>query len=552
VKKFWKKILTTFCALILSVVLLSGCSWLKIDEFDYYNQVVATVGTKEFYKKDLLEAFSSYGYQYYQQGQMSLEESVKQTITSMIDRELLMDEVKATLGKLDPKEEAQIRKEAYDYMQDSIFTHEEKIRKELDSQINIEEDTSSSAPLRATKEEYAPKTEYVDGQVVRIKETKEKVFADNLTEHFTKSNQIITDEKVSSIAWARYVNALQDGAKAEGRSTKEADVLLHEENRLIELLTDNYYLEKYEEAFFDRTPVDTATVLAYYREQYKKAQSTYADIDEYHTAMQNASSEYIYYHPTNPDNDLEHEYVNVKHILIKFSEDQTAELTSLKKEYGGSDEAEVSTDHPLYDEYLDRCNDVVSKTRTTFEMNGQKFVGWTPKQVFNYVKSYVSGSPKEMSKKFDEMIYVFNDDEGFMNSEFDYVVNLDTNVKDQMVAPFANTSRSLAEKQFGAMEMVETTYGYHIIFNDGFAENIVNEANIDNISDEELLELLCSKTTRPDSNKTIFNYIYDKLSLDEGLYDNMTQSVLNSIKAGLVKDQIKIILYENAFEDLYK
>ena len=36
-KKLWKKILTTCCALIISLVLFTGCSWLQIDKYDYYN-----------------------------------------------------------------------------------------------------------------------------------------------------------------------------------------------------------------------------------------------------------------------------------------------------------------------------------------------------------------------------------------------------------------------------------------------------------------------------------------------------------------------------------
>ena len=67
VKKMIKKLLTMACCLVLCLVCLTGCSWLQIDKNRYYNQVVVTVGEKEFYKKDLVEAFSNYGYQYYEQ-----------------------------------------------------------------------------------------------------------------------------------------------------------------------------------------------------------------------------------------------------------------------------------------------------------------------------------------------------------------------------------------------------------------------------------------------------------------------------------------------------
>ena len=111
-KKIIKKILTTLCALVLCVLCLTGCSWLKIDNSKYYNEVVVTVGEKEFTKKDLVEAFSNYGYQYYQSYGMSLEEAVNQTITSMIDRALLMDVVKGEIVVTDAEKKEIKKKES--------------------------------------------------------------------------------------------------------------------------------------------------------------------------------------------------------------------------------------------------------------------------------------------------------------------------------------------------------------------------------------------------------------------------------------------------------
>ena len=93
-KKIVKKFLTIACTLVLCLVCLTGCSWLEIDRQKYYNDVVVSIGNKNFYKKDLIEAFSNYGYQYYESYGYGLEESVNYTIGSMIDRWLLLEEVK--------------------------------------------------------------------------------------------------------------------------------------------------------------------------------------------------------------------------------------------------------------------------------------------------------------------------------------------------------------------------------------------------------------------------------------------------------------------------
>ena len=118
-KKLVKKILTTVCTLVLCLVCLTGCSWLEINKADYYKQLVVTVGNEtignkmEFTKKDLVDAFSLYGYQYYQQYGYSMEDSIKETIVNMIDRELLMEDVKKTVSLSDP-EKLEIRKQAFD------------------------------------------------------------------------------------------------------------------------------------------------------------------------------------------------------------------------------------------------------------------------------------------------------------------------------------------------------------------------------------------------------------------------------------------------------
>lgn len=569
-KKIIKKILTTLCALVLCVLCLTGCSWLKIDNSKYYNEVVVTVGEKEFTKKDLVEAFSNYGYQYYQSYGMSLEEAVNQTITSMIDRALLMDVVKGEIVVTDA-EKKEIKKKVFDYMQDSINTFETKVRKEWDKEIEVETPEEKTS-LRTKEEDYSPKTKYdrTTGVVSRIEEEKETTFVPNdLPEHFTKSYRNITDQKVSDEAWTRYIKSLQDLAKSEGRETDEEVVLLFEEQRLIDLMTNNLYLEKYEKAFFDRTPVNTSAVINYFKEQYKSQRETYKSSKSlYHKAMEEASKNYIYYH-VNSGN----EYVNVKHILINFSEEQKEKITSLNTLYSVSSDGVVPEENKTA--YQNALNNIIFSTTSTFEMseemyrnygssyNFRKVVGKEntyeayASDIYKFVQDYTQGvTLREQSSKFNELVYVFNDDSGFMNSEFDYVVNLDTSVTDKMVKPFADGVRALDKsnggKGAGSMDMIVSTYGYHIIFHDGNAENLIDENNIDSISDENLLYILCTTYTTPDSNKTIFNYIYDKLNLDNNLYNNMTSEIIKNERTKLKDNNIVIVYYEKRYEDLWK
>ena len=596
-KKLIKKILTTLCALTLCVLCLTGCSWLQIDKARYYNEVVVTIGnkdaiTKEFTKKDLIEAFSNYGYQYYQSNGNSLEEAVNKTIKSMIDRSLLMDVVKKEIDndnkyKITDTEKLELRKQVFDYMQDSINTYETKVKKEWNMEADIE--TSDKAePLRKAEEEYTPTTKYeiitnangtTTTQVTRVDKDEETVEVPaDMPEHFTKDYRVVVDEKVSNEAWTRYIKSLQDLAKAEGRSTNEADVLLNEEERLYDLMLNNKYLTKYEQKFFDNTPVNVQAVLDYYREQYKSQLQTYKSNEKlYQTAMESASSNYIYYHLDNKDSaSVKNKYINVKHILINFTEEQKAEITTLNTLYGiTSDNTDENEEKKQNSDYQAQLRRIAGRTTSTFEMpeemylaygakyNFQKVVGkentYTAyaSDIYNFVRDYADGvNLKEKATNFNKLVYIFNDDSGFMNSEFDYVVNLDTTITDKMVKPFADGIRALdtanGGEGAGSMDMIISEYGYHIIFHEGVAENIVDENNIDNISDENLLYLLCTNTTTPESNKTIFNYIYDKLKLDENLYNNMTSQVIENERTALKANNYVITYYEKRYKDLWK
>ena len=518
------------CCFTLCLVVLTGCSWLKIDTDKYYNAIVASVGDKKFTKRDLVTAYNSYGYQYTENFGYSMEESINYTIGSMIDRYLLLEEIKANPAyALTDEDKLDIKIDVFDYMQESVFSHEEQVRKEWGLTVDTETDDSEDEGLRTAETEYTPTTYYEDGVVYRVEteEEEDSIIRDEtitLDSHFNKSMQIVTDKKVSDEAWTRYIKALQDAAESDNRDTAEDKVLLHEENTLSETMTNNKYLEKYKLAYYDNLPVDTDAVLSYFRTQYNKQRTNFtANKSLYHTAMENANSEYVYYH-INSGN----EYVNVKHILINFSEAQKEAITELNNRFGVSndysEEDEAKKQDPEYKAKLDK---IIAQTTTTFELDGEEKT-WnalnsssSENSVWEYVQSQVTGATlQERAEQFNKLVYIFNDDSGFMNSEFDYVVNLDTSVTDKMVKPFANGVRALDESSngeqgewlnateggegAGSMDYVISEYGIHIIFHAGNASNLIDYNMLDN--DEELLRLLCTTTTTPESNKSIFNF----------------------------------------------
>lgn len=582
------------------LVCLTGCSWLDIDRYKYYNSIVVSVGDKDFNKKDLIEAFSNYGYKYYESYGLSLQESIESTIDSMVDRWLLLEAIKSdTTGKYDIStyEANKIKQEVFNYMSDSVYSYETQIRKEWGMEIEFDEGSSNSdsESLRDAEESYTPSTELktveevVSGatktilEVVRCEEDDDDddiILDADISDpnvHFSKSRLMVSNKKIVDEAWTRYIKALQDEAKAEGRSTNEDDVLLYEEKRLIELQTNNLYLEKYEEEFYESYTVDVDTVLKYYKNNYLAQKQKYTrNESQYHTAMQSASSSLVYYHPNSGK-----EYVNVKHILINFTDLQKDRISQLKSDYGISDDTEEAMKNSedasvqkKYARYQEELNSIVKQTKTTFDIKALSEIvdmgtlasdtatwsavntGNGEYNVVDFVMGYVSAGAtfEEKCNRFNQLVYIFNDDDGFMNSEFDYVVNLDTSVTDQMVKPFADGVRALDTSNggegAGSMDYIVSEYGIHIIFHAGNVKNIIEDDTIFNRKDEFLTKL-CNNYTTPESNKSIFNYIYDKLSLESNAYDNMTAIKVETERTKLKNAGVKINYYKNNYKDLW-
>lgn len=559
-----KKILTIMCSLILCVVTLTGCNMLELDKKKYYEQVVASVTSeqseyvREYTKKELIEAYYNYSYSNVQNGSVTAEQGVKTAFNSMIERGLLIAGIEKEYiktGEIDFTEEHenQIREEAFEYMQDQIFNYEDEIRiekgitPESEDQATSEEEVEES--LRAEYEKYEPQIIYneeIDGAVKNTELDHDTILGYTVPLHFT---QKITDEAISKEAYVRYVKALQKAAKSEGRDTSESEVIKHEEERLIKLLTENKYLELFEEYLAQNNVYNVIDangnitvredvldkVVDYYKKQYNAQKNLFdLNINAYHTAMGSDASK-VYYHPNSGE-----EYMYVSHILLKFSDSQASEVKALK---GKLENKQISQD-----EYDRKVKNIANNIQVVYEKNNEVYTSNAEevyKTIVDYVNTYGGNDVEKRAKLFNDMIYIYNDDEGIMNKDFAYVVNLKTTVEDKMVKEFANASRELnenPEKGVGSMsEMVITEYGVHIIFHAGLVENIITSNNIDNLTYQALFK----HNTQLSSNKTLFNFVYDQLTFND--YATRTTDLVKQIKGNVVIDD-----YVDNYDDLYE
>lgn len=560
-----KKFLTLIIACLLSVFMFSGCSLFELNKQKYYNEVVAVVtledDTLTFTKRDLLQYYSMYGSEYVQN--VTTEEELKtaiETITKdMVDRQVLIHAIKKVVT-LDEQYVWSIKTELYKYFDDTIANLEDEVL--LDWDMDKEEDastTETSEPLRDEKEEYEPKVvrKYdEDGQpyLESVKEDEEKVTDPG---EWTLK---ITDEKVSKEAYKRFIKQLQEQAEEEGRSEKESDVFQYEYDRVYKLLEDNKYIEKYQELLeygngteqFPGIEINSSAVVEKFKINYLRDKELYEnDIDAYHEKMKSDDS-VVYYRPTSESA----AYVNVNQVLLGFTDEQTTMLEQKKKEIefesGKLEENWGEEEKAKYEEYRSKlAENIVVK----YEKDG-KILETTPQNVLLKIQNALKGNYTftEKAKIFDSFIYVYNDDPGVVNADFNYAINLDENVESQMVEEFAEAARKLNKEieDYNKLNpnnklvggnisgLVLTDYGYHILFNSGVAKNIVNDVNT------VTWETLYNVTVNPASDKTWFHYIYDQLT--DNSVSNGVNALLSSEKSLITEYKI----YEKSYKDMWK
>ena len=605
-----KKLLQIVCAVLLCIVAtfsFTACNLLKIDTKAALNQEIIKVNalgtTKKFTRNDLLKAYQYYGYQYYQNSG-DLESAVKQTADTMLQRWALFEYIEKNYIDLTNYKgtdyTAEIRYRALNSMHEEFAKLEVEVRKDLDKVVTLPASPEVN-PLRDAKVVYQPQV-YFDEEENKLvrnlhRDEEEHTHDDGHnheghnhgTENEYHSDEVHTDvpltfeefnkqfesvdSQVNGETWSRYIQKLQAVAKSEERSTEKADVLQYEQARLEAFYKENVLLELYEEYFMEHLPIETDEVVKYYKDKFAEQHALFQkNVDAYHSAVKDSSS-MIYYHA----DDISAGYMNVQHILIKFGTETTEKIDALKAEVQkDSTYDENNNGDPFDDEYyLSRYNMLISNVQVTYETkeNGET-VTKTENiyKVLNDIKEYVAEgeTPEERLSRFDELIYVYNDDSGNVNSDFFYSVYMEdndeegynpdegTNEPNGFNEHFADASREFlkASNNYGIGDIYEGgdyqglvvtsysgEYAAHILINGGVSENIVTYENLDSLTWQDLN----ARKTSPTSEKTVFQYIYDILFTSDYFdtkFSENTTSIIETIMSdtentNIVKDEYK-------------
>ena len=342
-----RKLLAIVIVLIVVASLTVGCSSgiFEVDGYRDYHQVVATVQynqmSEPLYKGDVLVYYSQYAAIYIQYYGMSSEEVVELCYDSLSRQKLLLLYAKdylakndlgitddAAIAKLSNEDFLTVDERRYcieltnktfeDSWQQLISDLEEEQKQNAGETDEDEEETEEDEDLleaRPVREEEEESDDYVDEGMTDPAELPEK-FKDYVNDKISAEEDKTAKKNMQT--------ALNDLNKNLGSTYKDYDYYLNSyyESRI---------LEKYEEMLGDSLPEITDEEVNTYYTKLKNTQiSNYVDEAAYSSALSSTTN--IVYHTTKG-------YSQVRSILLKFSDDQTAALENVKALLSGNDTA---------------------------------------------------------------------------------------------------------------------------------------------------------------------------------------------------------------------
>ena len=359
-----KKVFSLVLCLVMCASVLAGCNLFGRDLETYYNTVVAqinyeySIGAENFSyveditKRDLINAYNSYGYSYTQNG-YSQEDAVEMTLDSLINRSLMITEVERYYKEageelLNDAEKTYLWEETYEAIYDNFRTYYNEI-------LGIEDDTASgdeetSGTIYEAYDKQATLYTKQDGSlgikkvdiVTNIRDSKHVLkneggvvydveYQDDEGNYIFKDliyDNILAYTKKGNTGSTNFRSALNEYMSVVRENYSYLDLddektcFMFELDRIYDILKDNYMVEKYEQ-IYNRlassgstvTNVKVADVVKYYEN------NVVADYEKYKSDAETFETD-ILSSSTSPNyiNSSEAKYFNVAVIKIAFEE----------------------------------------------------------------------------------------------------------------------------------------------------------------------------------------------------------------------------------------
>ena len=602
-----KKVFSLVLCLVMCASVLAGCNLFGTDWEKYYNTVVATINfdyvsggvthteSVDITKRELINAYNSYGYNYEQNYGYTVEEAIDMTIDTIVNRKLMAKDVERTAEEngqalFNDAEKTYLWEETYDALLDNLYTYYEDIIGET----SVGDEDADEETTGTIFEEY-DKLAVLQTKIANGNKTYE-IRKYNATSKTSGSSHILSLDGVNydveyqdsegnfvfkdliytyfealtnaSSNWRASLNQYLSDVRDNYSYMTFADdeeVFMFELNRIYDIVKENYLVDKYTELHnnLERDGSDVSNVradamLSYYEGLWM------ADYEKYVNKASSFQTDILSESTTvNYVNTDENTYFNVGVIKI----DLTAELEELEgKLYNEIDEAE----YQVQKQQLFENASVEIKDSTNGVATGKTI---SAKDLLTKIKTTLSGTRSygvdalvnqqiayEKADAFVDYLYYYNDDSTYLNTDKMSAFGLsstgevlynttfssaENDAFDQAIKELYNNGNA----QVGDLSsLVYGEDGVYILFYAGKVENAltnVKDAGV-NLTD---LEIMARTRVNIFNTKTIFDMCYDAL-YSETLFDTFQEEHIKQLQNELTREGDGITIYPDAYKDL--
>lgn len=284
-----KKIFSLVLCLVMCTAVLTGCNLFGRDLETYYNAVVARINysyelngqtiteSEDITKRELINAYNSYGYNYVNNYGYSQHEAVEETLDTIINRKLMIKDVESTYKRenkelFNDSETTYLWESTYDAFYSNLRQYYNEILGIEDEEDASQEETSG------VYERYEPNATYYtyidDNGVLRygVKRINEVstisgggkvLYLDSVPynyEYQDAEGKYVFKELIyetinsytSNTQWRsalnRYIGVVRDNYSYVDFANDE-EVFYFELDRIYDIVRDNYVVDKYEELY---------------------------------------------------------------------------------------------------------------------------------------------------------------------------------------------------------------------------------------------------------------------------------------------------------------
>ena len=571
------------CFMLVCMSLLAGCSIVEADYDKYYSQVVSVVVSKEnenikaeITKRDLINAYQSYGYSYEQYYGKTRSEAIDMTLELLQGRKVTLLTAEDEFGiseegryGLSEKEQTYLYQQVVDslnsnlnvYYDDIVGTSDEEENEDIkfegytktaklvsnNGQYAIEKLATSEDPLASFT--YQSAKNYFDSDDYAL-------IYSNFRDFVLSANQDYKD------ALKEYTRQLKISEYGLGLPQDMPSLFDREIKRLYTVAYENYLLQKYSYSNSNLNEISSVSVSDILNRYSSLVRSSYTQYvieqdESYDDNMQKSIND-IYYYRTDSDAT---KFFTVANILFMFDEDQQAKykaLTASNTNDGGMGNAE-------YQQKLDKLYASIKPVVRVYneeldiyeEVESDKTVADVCKEIYQALyNAQINGSVNEIGDVINDFIYKYNEDTGMFNAQSNYVIGIDS--EGEVVSNFVESFNTAwvelydgGKGKFGdsvltgnsndfAEGLVRSEYGLHLIIYTGACENLFDSLSV---SDEQAIEKLSNTRINPLLDKTYFDVLYDEIYQDN--YSNY-----ESINLEYLKENYNITIYKGRYSDL--